>query len=358
MSALSPRKANGSWTLEACRADARRFAQRAEWRRASSGAYQKAQAMGWLDECCAHMRAFVPSPTKWTLDACRLDALRFSSRVEWMRGSSSGYSTAHRRGWLDECCAHMVGRVPFAETWSLEKCQADAARFDSRRAWRIGSPAAYGLAYRSGWLDLCLPRAIRQWSRADCMIEAAKHATRTEWAKSSPASYNAACRNGWLDATGLPERVRNDAIIWTKAACAREAATYRTRSLWRAGSGGSFDAACRNGWLDELFPARARARFGDDDAARRANRQRWAREMAAARRRATPHWVDRRALAEVYLTCPEGWHVDHVVPILGRTPEGWQVCGLHVPWNLRHLPAAHNQRRGNRMTADDMPLAA
>jgi hypothetical protein len=64
--------------------------------------------------------------------------------------------------------------------------------------------------------------------------------------------------------------------------------------------------------------------------------------------RATPAWVDREALLRIYAERPEGYHVDHIVPLRSK-----HVCGLHVPWNLQYLPAVVNIRKSNKLIEEN-----
>lgn len=67
-----------------------------------------------------------------------------------------------------------------------------------------------------------------------------------------------------------------------------------------------------------------------------------ARTYRARKIQAVPNWADLDKIKEVYKNCPEGFHVDHVVPLKGKT-----VCGLHVVENLQYLPALENIRKRN-----------
>jgi|TARA_R110002074_G_scaffold128485_2_gene268911 hypothetical protein len=57
----------------------------------------------------------------------------------------------------------------------------------------------------------------------------------------------------------------------------------------------------------------------------------------------TPTWGEKDKIAEFYENCPDGHHVDHVIPLRGKN-----VSGLHVLGNLQYLTAKENFTKGNK----------
>jgi hypothetical protein len=63
----------------------------------------------------------------------------------------------------------------------------------------------------------------------------------------------------------------------------------------------------------------------------------------AAKLQRTPAWADFEKIKEIYKNCPEGHHVDHIMPLQGEL-----VSGLHVAENLQHLAAEDNLKKSNK----------
>ena len=74
----------------------------------------------------------------------------------------------------------------------------------------------------------------------------------------------------------------------------------------------------------------------------------------ATKLKATPKWLSESHLLQIQckyslskmLSKETGklHHVDHIVPLKSKI-----VCGLHVPWNLRVIPALENLRKSNKI---------
>ena len=70
--------------------------------------------------------------------------------------------------------------------------------------------------------------------------------------------------------------------------------------------------------------------------------------LAAKRRamklRATPSWANLDDIKKIYMSCPKGFHVDHIIPLQHKS-----VCGLHISENLRIVSASYNLRKNNKL---------
>lgn len=66
----------------------------------------------------------------------------------------------------------------------------------------------------------------------------------------------------------------------------------------------------------------------------------WQRYMAK-RKNQTPSNIDIKELQQFYLNCPEGYEVDHIIPI--------SKGGLHCLENLQYLTISENRRKSNKI---------
>jgi hypothetical protein len=86
-----------------------------------------------------------------------------------------------------------------------------------------------------------------------CRIAAAEHPTRAMLSKKNPRVYDAALRQGWLDELYPPDTRPVAPPAWTRERVAKVAKLYETRSAMRSGPHQhAYNTARKNGWLDVL----------------------------------------------------------------------------------------------------------
>ncbi len=70
------------------------------------------------------------------------------------------------------------------------------------------------------------------------------------------------------------------------------------------------------------------------------HREAWQRYQAKLKNQTPPN-VDKKALQEFYLNCPERYEVDHIIPV--------SKGGLHCLSNLQYLTISENRKKSNKI---------
>lgn len=66
----------------------------------------------------------------------------------------------------------------------------------------------------------------------------------------------------------------------------------------------------------------------------------WARYMAKKKNQ-TPENADISSIQQFYINCPQGYEVDHIIPI--------SKGGLHTLDNLQYLTISENRKKSNKI---------
>ena len=205
--------------LDKCKESALKYKKRGAWQKGETSAYQTAFKNGWLDECCGHMEELQKPNRYWNLDTCKESALKYKTRMEWHKGDRSAYQGAQKYGCLDECCGHMEEIKKPNRYWNLDRCKESALKYKTRSEWFDGERSGYVTAAKSGWMEECCGHMVEiqkphgYWNLDRCKESALKYKTRMEWNKGEGGAYDAAHKNGWLDECCGHMKKRNASVI-------------------------------------------------------------------------------------------------------------------------------------------------
>jgi predicted GIY-YIG superfamily endonuclease len=235
----------------------------------------------------------------WTYDNCALEALKYLTKIDFKRNSSSAYTVAHKNGWMKEISLHMISngnkfkRCIYSYEFSDNSVYVGLTfnlneRHNNRNSHTTDTVTKYqtktGLIpikkqlteyvdveearilegefvedYKSnGWNILNIKQTggiggnTLFWTKEKC-INIAKHCkSRTEFYNHRGA-YSSSQKNGWLDEIYLILKSnRGGKFIYNIESCRNKSLLCRTKAEFKRKFLNEFTAAYRHGWLNDI----------------------------------------------------------------------------------------------------------
>lgn len=252
---------NGYWSKNRCKKLANKCKTRSEFFHRFYHAYTACQKKGWLTEMCSHMSSPIHKSGYWNVKKNVFrEAKKYIKKSDFKKESGSAYRGAIRNGWLDEICLHMNPSKKPNNYWNYTRCKACASKCNSKIEFQITCPSAYNSAHKNGWLEkICKHMKSKQrshgfWNNKNrCAKEAKKYSCIRDFQKGSGGAFNRATKNGWLEEiTAHMEKQYGNNRKWTKDKCLKEALNHKYRIDFKKSSPSAYRSASNKGWLDEI----------------------------------------------------------------------------------------------------------
>jgi|SRR3972149_2806589 len=241
------RKPMGYWTKENCEKEALKYSSRSNFERGSNGAYDKSLKNNWLNDICKHMITKKKPNGYWTKEKCLEEALKYRTKTDFAKKSSGAYDSVYRNKWVEECCSHMeiLG--------DLYKRLIYVAVFADNHIYvgLTGNPNK---------------RFDEHLTDNRCIVY--KHINRTElkpkFIKLTDYLDN---ENASIQEGVFKEKYEKEGYVilniaktgslgsaprkWTKEKCTEEAKKYESRSEFKIKNNSAYSAVIRNNWGDD-----------------------------------------------------------------------------------------------------------
>jgi len=281
------------WTKEMVHKIALDYKTKTEFNTFAKAAYLAAKRYGWFEEVTSHM---ISPIIRWNREMIEAEAKKYKTKSGFRKGSPKAYGAAEIRGILADVTKHMVPvgdlfkRLVYVYEFpdktayvglTHDKDERDSfhrikgpifeyirqtglepelklvsADYINASDAQILEACTIELYKKNGWKLLNKAKAGSLgmcgvfWTKEKVQNEANKYTRRIDFQNNSSKAYNAALRNGWLDE--VCDHMPQTHIDWTLDKVREEAKKYTDFTDFRKNSSLAYGAAYRNGWLDEI----------------------------------------------------------------------------------------------------------
>lgn len=251
------RKPRNYWNYEHCYEESMKYTSRVDFSRGSNGAYDSARKNGWLNDFDWLISDSKPDGY-WTYETCYTEAKKYSCVSEFCRGSSGAYDKAMTNKWLKD---YTWFKRPdnYNKKWNQETCFEEAKKYNNRSAFMDGSTGAYQVALKNGWLDdytwMKRPEAKnKKWTLEICLEEAKKYGSMKAFRENNKSAYEVCVKNHWLDNFDSLYVDRAKRGTWNNYDnCYNEAKKYESIADFIKQSSACYQASLTNGWINDYF---------------------------------------------------------------------------------------------------------
>ena len=197
---------------------------------------------------------------KWTREKVFEESRKFHFKGEFCNGSPRAYEIANKNGWLEEMPWIKERRKP-SNYWTRERVFEESHKYNNKKDFDANASTAFQKAMQKGWIKQMpwlkpLPLGpVSVWTRERIIEESKKFTSKTEFAKKSSTAYRCACEDKsiFLEMPWLVEKKKPDGWWNDKARVMEEGHKYTSRTAFANGSYSAWKSAKRNKWIEEMF---------------------------------------------------------------------------------------------------------
>ena len=182
--------------------ESKKYSTRTDFRKGCHAAYDYAfkhnlwKKMPWI-------KTKVREQGYWTKERVFEEGAKYSTKMEFKKMAPTAYSKAVKYKWIEEMNWFVSNVKPKGYWQNKQNTLNESHKYSSRSEFRWGNSGAYRASIDNGWIEemtwLKRPKSYNyKWSRENVFIESHKYESRSAFKKGSPAAYRVALQNGWL----------------------------------------------------------------------------------------------------------------------------------------------------------------